>query len=96
MSRRDIQEIREAFELIVSDAPEAPDFDTPFCLDAPQSARSDRPRRWLVVLAAAAAVMVTIGVVPLLVNGGGGTGIPATEEATVTTTTVTTTTVMDV
>jgi len=89
MNNRDIQEIRDAFTLIVSDAPEAPEFDTPFLLDTPYPSRSDRPRRWLVAVAAAAAVLVAVGVVPFLVNGGGGTGVPASEETTATTTTVT-------
>ena len=86
MSDIDIQEIRDAFELIVSDAPEAPDFDTPFRVDAPQSSRSRRPRSWSVAVAAAAAVLVAVGVVPLLMNGEGGTIAPASEDTTVATT----------
>ncbi|GBE24527.1 hypothetical protein BMS3Bbin02_00802 [bacterium BMS3Bbin02] len=87
MNRNDIQGIRDAFELIVLDAPEAPDFDRPFRVDSRNPSLSNQPRRWLVVIAAAATVLVTIGVIPFLVNSGGGVGTPSAEEATVATTT---------
>lgn len=88
MNRNDIQEIRDAFELIVLDAPEAPDYDRPFRTDVRDPSLSNQPRRWLVAVAAAAIVLVTMGVVPFLVNSGSGVGAPSSEEAIVATTTV--------
>lgn len=95
MNHNDIHEIRDAFDFIVSDAPEAPDIDKSFRVDARDSSRSDQPRRWLVAVTAAAAVIVTVGVIPFLVSGGGRSsevGAPSTVETTITTTTAPTTT----
>ncbi len=95
MNRNDIHEIRDAFDFIVSDAPEAPDIDKSFRMDVQNSSRRHQPRRWLVAVTAAAAVMVTVGVIPFLVGGGGRSsevGAPSTGETTITTTTAPTTT----
>ncbi|MCH8130631.1 MAG: hypothetical protein IIC70_12135 [Acidobacteria bacterium] len=81
MTMNEVQLIRDAFELIVADAPEAPLLDAPVALE--HSLATSRRRGWLVAAAAALAVLVAVGSLPFLI-GGSETAAP-TPQSTATT-----------
>lgn len=94
MTPTDVQLMRDAFELIVSDAPQAPLLDASVRLEPSSLAGRGGRGGWLVAAAAALAVLVTVGVLPILVGNGGESAAPTRRSPRATATPSTTVTAL--